>query len=63
VSQAGIFLISLYRNETITLILEEAINGRYPITSIVDGRPEQERILSKSELSAIRKAHFDKKPA
>lgn len=61
--QVGNFLNRLYRDETITLILEEAINGRYQITFIIDGRPEQERTLSKSDLSAIRKAGFDEKPA
>lgn len=58
----GKFLSSTYRNETITAIVEEAINGKFQITFIVDGTGE-DRILSKSNLAAIRDKGFDKKSA
>lgn len=59
-NQVGRFLSSLYRDETITAIIEEAINGSYQITFIVRDTG-QERVLSRGDLSAIRDKGFDKK--
>ncbi len=61
-NQVGKFLSSLYRDETITAIIEEAINGKYQLTFIVDGT-EEDRVLSRSNLSAIRDKGLNKKSA
>lgn len=61
-SNNGKFLSSIYCDETITAIIEEAINGKFQITFIVDGTDE-DRTLSKSNLAAIREKGLNKKSA
>jgi hypothetical protein len=60
VSNNGKFLSSLYRNETLTLIIEEAINRKFELT-FIDRDKDIERVLSRSDLSAIRDKGFSKK--
>ncbi|MBA3661028.1 MAG: hypothetical protein H0W64_04850 [Gammaproteobacteria bacterium] len=54
------FLSSLYRDETITSIIEEAINGKFQLT-FIDRDKDIERVLSRGDLSAIRDKGFSKK--
>lgn len=59
-SNNGKFLSSLYRNETLTLIIEEAINRKFELT-FIDRDKNIERVLSKGDLSAFRDKGFSKK--
>ncbi len=58
-SNNGKFLSSMYRDEIITLIIEEAINGQFQLT-FIDRDTGIEQILSRGDLSAIRRNGPDK---
>jgi hypothetical protein len=53
VSDNGKFLNSIYRDETITSIIEEAINGKFELT-FIERCTGQEQKLLKKDLAAIR---------